>query len=268
MVKLALPPDDLAEHFRVATWAASEISKTFKAPHDLEMEKMYHPYILYSKKRYAAIKYESPTDPGKMDVKGIALVRRDNCPLVKDVLSECLDALLFKRSTSMALDLAREHIRRVLDNEHHISKFVVSKTLRTGYKVDAQPHVYVARKILQRRGFPISSGSRVPYVFIEDKLNPQAKQATKAEDPEYAETHGLVIDRLYYVDHQLRKPMESLFEPVCDNPGKDIFEHEIVRDKLRVLVDGFKSDVVIAKRVDKNKKNKQQEITSFFRRAV
>ena len=258
--------EDMQTQFDAATKAAEEISKTFKAPHELEMEKIYMPYVLYSKKRYAAVKFEHPNDAGKMDVKGIALVRRDNCPLVKDVLGECLDAILFKRDPAAALDLAREHVRRVLDNEHPMEKFVVSKTLRTGYKVEAQPHLYVARKIEARRGFPVPSGSRVPYVFIENKDDPRQKQSEKAEDPEYALARGLVVDRLYYVEHQLRKPLESLFEPVCEKPDEDIFGHEIVRGKLDALTAERNADVKIAKRVTKNKANNQIEITSFFKK--
>ena len=268
MVKMGLPQDDLAEHFRVATWLAAEISKTFKPPHDLEFEKLYAPYILYSKKRYAAMKYESLTDKPKRDVKGIALVRRDNAPIVKDVLSECLDALLVDKSPAEALNIAREHVRRVLDNEHALDKFVISKTLRTDYKMDTQPHVFVARKIFQRRGFPVPSGSRVPFVYVEDKLHPRAVQSSKAEDPEYAIHNKLVVDRLYYINQQLRKPLVSLLEPVDANPDTAIFDHEIIRDKLGVLVSGFKADVIVAKRVDTNAKNHQREITSFFTKKV
>lgn len=255
---------DLDTQFRVASDVAKRISDTFKPPHELEMEKIYLPYVLYSKKRYAAIKYEDPSDKGKMDVKGIALVRRDNCPLVKDVLSECLDALLFQRDAKLALDVARQHIRRVLDNEHPMAKFVVSKTLRSGYKVDTQPHVFVARKIQQRRGFPVPSGTRVPYVFVENKDDPNQKQAEKAEDYEYASSKNLIVDRLYYIDHQLRKPLIGLFEPVSDNPDEEIFGHDLVKPKLDALTANRLVEIKTAKRIQKNKTNKQLEITNFF----
>lgn len=257
---------DLKTQFEVASDVARKISETFKAPHELEMEKIYMPYVLYSKKRYAAIKYEDPSEKGKMDVKGIALVRRDNCPLVKDVLGECLDALLFQKDATLALDIARQHIRRVLDNEHAMEKFVVSKTLRTGYKVDTQPHVFVARKIHQRRGFPVPSGTRVPYVFVENHENPNQKQAEKAEDYEYAKTNNMTIDRLYYIDHQLKKPLIGLFEPVAGDPEREIFGHDTVKHVLDELTTVRNDDIKTAKRIHKNKINNQLEITNFFRR--
>lgn len=44
---------DMAAHFEVAGRIADRISATFKAPNELEFEKCYYPYLLFSKKRYA-----------------------------------------------------------------------------------------------------------------------------------------------------------------------------------------------------------------------
>jgi len=44
---------DLHAHFEVASRVAAEISATFKHPNELEFEKCYYPYLLFSKKRYA-----------------------------------------------------------------------------------------------------------------------------------------------------------------------------------------------------------------------
>ncbi len=267
MVRFAADdPHDLKAQFDIATRVAEQISKTFKAPHELEMEKIYYPYVLYSKKRYAAIKYEDPNEQGKMDVKGIALVRRDNAPILKSVLQECLDTILFKKDAQLALDIARQHVCKVIDNAHEtLDPFVISKTLRTDYKNDQQPHVHVARRIHQRRGFPVPSGARVPYVFVEDAHNPDQKQAQKAEDPDYAREHGLTIDRLYYIDHQLREPLVSLFKPVVGDPEAEIFGHPSVEPHLTVLQQQFKDNLKVAKRVRKNTAARQHEITRFFR---
>lgn len=268
MVRFNLPDEDkldMHKQFQVATRVADTISKTFKAPHELEMEKIYLPYILYAKKRYAAIKYESPDEEGKRDVKGLALVRRDNCPLLKDVLGECLDTILNRRDAQLALETARAHVLRVLRNEVEYDKYVISKTLRGSYKVDSQAHVYVARKICDRRGYPVPSGTRVPYIFVENKRDPKQKQAEKAEDPEYAKANGLVADRLYYIDHQLRKPLVSLFEPVVADPEAEIFRHPAVEPDIRTLTAEFDANVKVAKRVTKNAANNQREITTFFR---
>jgi DNA polymerase delta subunit 1 len=129
-----------------------------------------------------------------------------------------------------------------------------------------QPHLIVANKIVQRTGNPVPSGARVPFVYIEDKSNADSKQSMRAEDPVYAQDNGLIIDRLFYIEHQLKKPIISLFEPLCDDPEEEIFGHVLVKNKIERLCLGFKDDIKVAKRVKKNVANGQKEITSFFKK--
>jgi DNA polymerase delta subunit 1 len=269
MVKMKLPEgknqEDINDHFEVAKWLAGEITKEYRAPNDLEFEKIYYPYILYSKKRYAAIKYEDPEEKGKVDVKGLALVRRDFSPITREILKESLDTILFAKDTPTAVKDTREKIRKVLDNEYPMEKFVMSKTLKTGYKNEMQPHLIVANKIFDRTGFPVPSGARVPFVYVEDKDNIDAKQSMRAEDPKYAMDNGLIVDRLFYINHQLLKPLTSLFEPLVDHPEKELFGHVDVVGKIEALTTRHKAELKDTKRVKKNKANNQIEITSFFK---
>lgn len=56
MVIFELGPErrhDMRAHFQVAARVAADVSATFKAPNELEFEKCYYPYVLYSKKHYA-----------------------------------------------------------------------------------------------------------------------------------------------------------------------------------------------------------------------
>jgi hypothetical protein len=63
---------------RLKVRGAQVVTKHFKAPNELEFEKVYMPYILYSKKRYAGQMYTRPDKPDKIDIKGLQVVRRDN----------------------------------------------------------------------------------------------------------------------------------------------------------------------------------------------
>jgi DNA polymerase delta subunit 1 len=56
----------------------------------LEFEKVYCPYLLVTKKRYAGLLYTRPDQPDKLDKKGIESVRRDNCQLIRTMLEEVL----------------------------------------------------------------------------------------------------------------------------------------------------------------------------------
>ena len=223
-------------------------------------------WIFVLLQRYAAIKFEDPNEKGKMDVKGLALVRRDFSPITREILQESLETILHAKDTPTAISETRERIRKVLDNEYPMEKFVMSKTLRTGYKNECQPHLHVANKIFDRTGFPVPSGSRVPFVYIEDRKNPDIKQSFKAECSTFAKDNNLTIDRLFYVEHQLLKPIVSLFDPLVEDPEKEIFGHDTIKPKIDELKNVFKADMKVAKRVKKNEFNKQHEITTFFKK--
>lgn len=57
--------------FAVGAEAAGIVSQTFVKPIKLEFEKVYYPYLLISKKRYAGLYWTRPEQYDKMDTKGI-----------------------------------------------------------------------------------------------------------------------------------------------------------------------------------------------------
>lgn len=75
--------DTVPETMTLGREAAKYVTAHFVKPINLEFEKVYFPYLLISKKRYAGMFWTRPDKPDKMDTKGIETVRRDNCPLVK-----------------------------------------------------------------------------------------------------------------------------------------------------------------------------------------
>ncbi len=199
-----------------------------------------------------------------MDTKGIQLVRRDNCHIVKEVSTAVLDAIMYQKNVDAALEVARKHVDAVLRGSVPIDKFVVSKALRTDYKNDKQPHLYVAKKLAQRRGYPVPSGTRVPYVFVESYDDPECLQAEKAEDPAYAEERGLRLDVLYYLEHQVSSPVCALLEVLVPDPRAEVFDHPAIKPLMDELRQKHADAVKKFRRVKKNKQNRQLEITSFF----
>ena len=92
MVKFG--PSDLAKTMELGQQAAEFVSEKFIKPIKLEFEKVYFPYLLINKKRYAGLYWTKPTQWDKMDSKGIETVRRDNCRLVQTVIETSLRMLL------------------------------------------------------------------------------------------------------------------------------------------------------------------------------
>jgi len=272
LCKFAVTPGkehDMHEHFRVAQEVADTITKTFQHPIELEFEKCYWPYLLFSKKRYAGLMYTKPEAPDYIDVKGLQLVRRDSAPIVRTVSTTILETIMHEKSTDKALDLARASLLRVLRNEEPLESFIISKALRTGYKnPESLPHVIVARKLAQRRGYGPASGERVPYVFIRDDANPDGLQSKRAEDPEYVREHAstIHIDPLYYIENQLLSPITTLLDVlVGDAVHAELLDHPTIKPLVESLRTTKSTTIKTAKRVRTNVANNQREITSFFK---
>lgn len=237
-VMVKFPTKSIEESFKLGEEAADIITKTFKHPIELEMEKVYNPYLLWAKKRYAGLMYTKPEKPDYIDAKGIQLVRRDNCPLVRKISKEILNLIMYEKDIEKAKKITQEYIRKLEHNEIPIEDLVVSKSLkRIKYTYDKnselkvehdyanpQPHVQVAENIERReKGTGPKSGERVPYVFINTG-NPKDLQYMKAEHPDFVQKNSIELDIEYYKERSLLSPVESLFELFYDNPKKEIFD--------------------------------------------
>jgi DNA polymerase delta subunit 1 len=100
MVKFGVK--DLAEAMKLGEEAAQYVSSKFIKPIKLEFEKVYFPYLLINKKRYAGLYWTNPDKYDKMDTKGIETVRRDNCRLVQNVIETVLRMILIDRDVKGA----------------------------------------------------------------------------------------------------------------------------------------------------------------------
>ena len=193
--------------------AAEQCTKLFKAPNDLELEKVYCPYFLYSKKRYAAKMYEKKGDAvvfKKIDVKGLQVVRRDSCPFVRETLKKLLGMVLESSDPMPVIDAARDAARVLMNGQVPIEKLLMSKQLASAYKVP-MPHVAVRDKIKARApGSEPQQGDRVPFVIIKG----DGKMYEKAEDPTWVRDNNLSIDFNYYFTNQFKKPVQDLLEPL------------------------------------------------------
>lgn len=93
---------DLTEAMKLGEEAAAYVSSKFIKPIKLEFEKVYFPYLLINKKRYAGLYWTNPEKYDKMDTKGIETVRRDNCRLVQTVIETVLRMILIDQDVQGA----------------------------------------------------------------------------------------------------------------------------------------------------------------------
>ena len=190
--------------------ASKEITGLFKKPNELELEKVYCPYFLYSKKRYAAKMWvknkKGEMEMDKIDIKGLQVVRRDTCEFVRNTCQVALNKMLDMEKPDEYVESRKELL---LNGLVPMSELILSKRLGDSYKSSNLAHVAVRDKIREREpGSEPRSGDRVQFVLVAG--NKKAKMYEKAEDPKYVEDHELPIDYEYYYKHQFLTPIQEL----------------------------------------------------------
>lgn len=229
--------------------ASDGASKLFKHPNDLELEKVYYPYILYKKKKYAAKLWTKGKD-GNMhmnyiDVKGLTTVRRDGALFVRETCSDILDIILESNNPHDAIELAKRKAVELLDGRVPFEKLILSQKLADTYKSDNLPHVQVVKKMREREpGSEPQSGDRVQFVIVEGDGD---RQFEKSEDPKWVLANNIPLDYRYYFTNKFMNPVSDLLEPLIQQAK---------------IFDGLLTKKV--PRVDKN----QKKITDIFAKKV
>ena len=207
-------PEDLDTCWKLGEEASRQVTAIFKRPNDLELEKIYWPYVLYSKKRYAAKMWvHDGTNVvfDHIDIKGLQVVRRDNCEYVRSTCQKVIEMLLDSQWIELPrfIDQQRDDL---VNGRVPMERLIMSKRLGSEYKNNNLAHVVVRDKIKERRpGSEPMSGDRVQFVITKGTGKEMYK---KAEDPEWVREHGISLDYQYYLKHQFDGPIEDLMEPV------------------------------------------------------
>ena len=233
--------------------ASSKFKKFLKPPHDLEYEKTFFPFILISKKRYCAMKYEFDTSKGKFNSMGIALKRRDNAPIVKRVFGGVIDIIMQKQDIGESINFLRSSVQELIDGKYPLEELIISKSLRADYKDPTRiAHKALAERMGERDpGNKPQVNDRIPYVYVdisekEKKANggkgkEKVLQGDRIEHPDHIRKAGLKPDYEFYITNQIMKPVSQIYALILEQmpgykKGPDYFKD--MENKLKVDKDG------------------------------
>jgi DNA polymerase elongation subunit (family B) len=288
--------DALLSSIRQGQSASRGIKPSLKAPHNLEYEKTLFPLILLSKKRYVGLLYEDdPDSKPKMKSMGIALKRRDYAPIVKKIYGGIIDIILRERDIPAAVDYLSKQLADLADGRYDLADLIISKTLRSYYKVPHQiAHWVLARRMKERDpGSAPQANDRIPYVFVETSKK-NALMGDRIEHVEHVRKNGETqkVDTKTYIVNQIQKPCLQLLAIGLESIPGYVVRPELSAQALAQLVKDKKGNVrkaqermdtlrereverlifapVLARPVFRQRDNRcarQKEITSYFSRA-
>jgi DNA polymerase delta subunit 1 len=201
---------------------AAFASQIFPPPMKLAFEKVYFPYLLINKKRYAGLLWEKATEYKKLDTKGVESGRRDNCGFLRELMKGIFKEIFVNADVEKACQMTQNSVEQLWANDVDLSKLIISKKLSCdpyipigfpGAYGSKQIHVTVANKMRDRdpSTAPVM-GDRVPYVVTKGQK--WQKVSELGEEPLHVLKSGMSIDPEYYVEKQLKTPLWRILAPI------------------------------------------------------
>jgi DNA polymerase alpha subunit A len=152
--------DDLRDVRKLGQAIKKEVNKRYRCL-EIDMDGVFKSMLLLKKKKYAALKCEEQADGSittKVEAKGLDIVRRDWCPLSKELGNMALQNILSGRPADDVVAAIHAKLRETAAalleaGKVPLDQFIITKALtkRPEDYADAknQPHVMVA---LRRQG--------------------------------------------------------------------------------------------------------------------
>ncbi len=156
-----------------------------------------------AKKKYALI-----DESGKMKIRGFETIRRDWCPLARELQNKVLQKILEEGNEQKALEIIKETIKKIKNREIRKKQLIIRTQLKKAledYKA-ITPHVIAARK-LKESGEPISIGMLIEYFIAETK----GKKSLVREKVKLPDEKG-EYNIKYYLERQILPAIENIIE--------------------------------------------------------
>ena len=243
-----------------AIWACMNICKhacdiinsQVPSPEHIEFEKVICPFAIFAKKRYHGHYYvdgafDDPYHPKFFKKSmGIVLKRRDNAHILKDIYNKCLSILMEERNVDKAFTVLEQELQTL--DKRPIEDFVITKTLKSNYKLDNVAHVMLAeRQAARDPGNRFETNDRIPFVYFYSPVhNNNTLQGDRIETPEYMQKYNKTIDYAYYIDKQLKKPLGQIFCDLLDREEQfnNIIKNAIDKYKVNTITNKtYKIDI-------------------------
>ena len=248
--------DDLRDVRKLGQAIKVQVNKRYRCL-EIEMDGVFKSMLLLKKKKYAALKCDEQPDGSittKVEAKGLDIVRRDWCPLSKDLGNAALQQILSGRAAEEVVATIHSQLRDCAAalagaNQVPLEKFIITKALtkRPEEYGDAksQPHVMVAlRRREQGKRDGVAAGEAVPYVICvtvpagQGGVNGAAAAAAsaagassglslaeRAYHPEEVTAGGtLAVDVAYYLAQQLHPVVSRLCAPIAGTDAAQLAE--------------------------------------------
>ncbi|KAL0491986.1 DNA polymerase zeta catalytic subunit [Acrasis kona] len=213
-----------SQAFQIGKQIADRVTLSNPNPVKLQLEKVFHPCFLVTKKRYVGYAYDSvDSKVPKFDAKGIETVRRDSCPVVQKMMEKSIRIMFDTCDLSRVKRYCVKQWNKILKEQINIKDFIFAKEVKLGKykKIESlPPAAIVAKSNMNKdpRNEPLY-GDRVPYVVVHHKssaVGPRPRLMDMVLDPitylkRQQSGNKPILHGCYYIEKQIIPSLDRLF---------------------------------------------------------
>ena len=199
---------------------------------ELELEDFYKRGLWVTKRSGSAgakKKYALVDEKGNIKIRGFETVRRDWCPLSRELQNEVIELILEDGNEKKALELIKETVKEIKERKVEKEKLIIKTQLKKSiseYKA-ISPHVIAAKKMREQE-IPITEGNLVEYYIAETKGKKLVREKVKLPNEEGN------YDIEYYLERQILPAVENILQVF------DVNMKEITDGKKQTTLGDFK----------------------------
>lgn len=200
----------------IADLISAEMAKKLPPPMAIAFEAYGTRGIILGKKRYSICNIDQDGKT-KIKMRGIEVRRRDWADYVTESLSEVLNIILLEGDIEKAMVYANQRIKRIQDvanlndDPELMEKLLLTRKLTKSIEqYDAkQVHIEAIQRAMTRGDNEYKIGDRIPYYIT----NGQSKSISdNSEIASYVLKNNIPIDKRYYIEVQLKPPLDRIFD--------------------------------------------------------
>ncbi|KAM3581203.1 DNA polymerase zeta [Umbelopsis sp. WA50703] len=165
-----LPGRTRDQAFDIGNDIADTITRMNPVPVKLKFEKVYHPCVLVTKKRYVGYKYEARDwkEP-QFEAKGIETVRRDGIPATQKMMEKSLRILFETKDVTQVKSYLQDQWMSILSGRVSEQDFVLAQEVRLGEYKEGYESLGARVAMESMKADPRAEpqyGDRIPYVIV------------------------------------------------------------------------------------------------------
>jgi DNA polymerase delta subunit 1 len=171
--------------------------------------------IFYGSKCYIIDKREKIDSPMKIEIKGLSFNKRDCCGFVAKLCKEIVNELFKDNNIQKTIKMIDDKLSNLVHNEPDWNSLTIVKKMSKENYDGNVAHVELVKRIARRTpGMEPRNGDAVYYVHIDvGDMDQKLNEADKIEEPTFAKDSNLKLDIFWYLENQIRKNVEKIFQP-------------------------------------------------------